>query len=173
MLFAARTVAATVLMVVALVLAPVRPVWAADPVEVFLDGRDPAFLVVQGVAADTADLARREMAGYATLDGVSLVAWDSFRQNAQALMGPHVVKDEYPGSSTILSLIALVKAYPGRPFALTWNGGLAVSFQDYQYAVSTLQAYGENSEAYESSRLGDLEADPLNPENHLAVLLGR
>lgn len=169
MLFAARTLAATVLVIVALA----RPAWAVDPVQVFIDGRDPAFLVVQGVAADTNDLARREMAGYATLEGVSLVPWDAFRQNAQALVGPHVVKDEYPGSSMILSLIALVKAYPGKPFAITWNGGLAVSFQDYQHAVTTFEAYGEDPEAYESSRADDPGADPLNPENHLTALLGR
>lgn len=146
---------------------------AADPVEVFIDGRDPAFLVVQGVAADASDQALREMAGYATLEGVSLVAWNLFRQNAQTLIEPHIVKDEYPGVSTILGLVALVKTYPGRPFAITWNGGLAVSFQDYQHAVETRRAYLDNAQNYEQRRENALQDDPLDPQKHLTALLNR
>lgn len=150
-----------------------RAAMAADPVDVFIDQRDPAFLVVQGVAADAPAQARREMAGYAALDGMALVPWSAFRQNAQALVTPHIVKNEYPGASTVLGLVALVKAYPGRSFALTWNGGLAVSFQDIQHAVTTFRAFSENAQAYEQSRPQTPGTDPVNPQNHLAALLDR
>lgn len=150
-----------------------RAAWAADPVEVFVDARDPAFVVVQGVAADASDLARREMAGYATLENVSLVPWDRFRQNAQDVLGPYIVRDDYPGASLVLSVVALVQTYPGRPFAVTWNGGLAVSFMDYQHAVSRYQIYSQSAEAYEQTRPVDPRQDPLNPANHMAELLQR
>ena len=147
--------------------------WAADPVQVFVDARDPAFMVVQGVAEGAADQARREMAGYATLEGVSLVAWNTFRQNAQALIAPHIVKNEYAGTSIVPGVVALLKTYPGRSFAVTWNGGLAVAFQDYQHAVSSYRKFSENAQAYEQSRPVEPAADPLNPQKHLAALLGR
>lgn len=147
--------------------------WAADPVEVFVDARDPAFVVVQGVAADAPPQARAEMAGYATLEGVALMSWNAFRQDAQSVFSPHIAKDEYPGSLIVPGMVALVKAYPGRPFAVTWNGGLAVSFQDYQHAVSTYQAYQENAEAYEASRPAEPEADPVDPVRHLTALLNQ
>jgi hypothetical protein len=147
--------------------------WAADPVEVFIDGRDPAFLVVQGVAADASDQAFSEMEGYATLDGVSMVAWNQFRENAESLLGAHIVKNEYPGASIVLGVVALVKKYPGRPFAITWNGGLAVAFQDYQHAVETYRAYLDNAQTYEQRRLETAQSDPLNPQNQLAALLDR
>lgn len=144
---------------------------AADPVEVFVDARDPAFVVVQGVAADTSDLARREMQGYAALEKVSLVPWAVFRQDAQEVLAPHIVRDDYPGASLALSIVALVRMYPGRPFAVTWNGGLAVSFMDYQDAVSRYRLFRQSSEAYEQSRPTDPRADSLNPANHMAELL--
>ena len=169
MLSNARILTATLLLITACA----HAAWAADPVEVFIDGRDPAFLVVQGVAADTPDLARREMAGYATLEGVSLVGWNAFRRNAQSLIAPHIVKNEYPGVSTVLGVVTLVKTYPGSSFAITWNGGLAVSFQDYQYAVTTYKRYNANALAYEQSRPTAPDTDPINPQNHLAALLNR
>lgn len=169
MSFAARIVAAALLVIIA---GP-RVVWAADPIEVFIDGRDPAYLIVQGVAADTPDAAVQEMLGYATLDGVSLVGWDIFRQDAAALIAPHIVKEDYPGVSIVPSVVALIKTYPGRPFAITWNGGLAVSFQDYQHAADTHKAFLEDADAYERNRLQTLQVDPLNPQNQLAALLNR
>jgi hypothetical protein len=150
-----------------------RAALAADPTEVFIDARDPAFLVVQGVAADTPAEALREMTGYATLEGVSLVGWEAFRQNAQELIGPHIVKDEYPGSALVPSVVALVKTYPGRSFAVTWNGGLAVSFQDFQYAVESRKAFNDDADAYERNRAQALNDDPLNPRDNLAALLNR
>lgn len=169
MIATARTLVVTVLIAAASASAAL----AADPLEVFIDGRDPAFLVIQGVAENTSDQARREMAGYATLEGVSLVSWNAFRQNAQALVAPHVIKDEYPGASTVPGLVALVKAYPGKPFAITWNGGLAVTFQDYQHAVTTHKAFSANAERYERGRPADPRLDPVNPQNQLAALLNR
>lgn len=149
-----------------------REATAADPVDVFVDGRDPAFLVVQGVAVSTDARARREMIGYAALENVSMIAWSTFRQNAESIIEPHIIKNEYPQSSTLLGVIALVKAYPGRSFAITWNGGLAVSFQDYQYAVRTYKAYQADAKAYEDRR-ANLQTDPVNPQHHLAALLNR
>jgi len=165
----ARTVAAALLTLFACAAAA----RAADPVEVFIDARDPAFVILQGVAEDAPDLARREMEGYATLNGVSLVPWDAFRANAQALLAPYILRNDYPGQPTILGTVALVKAYPGRPFAVTWNGGLAVSFQDYQYAVESRRAFLDDAEAYERRRASPPADDPIDPARHLAALLGQ
>ena len=170
-----RTLMASLWVIVALGAAVVNAgtARAADPVEVFIDARDPAFVVVQGVAADAPELARREMAGYATLENVALLPWTEFRDGAGEVLGPHIVRDDYPGASLVLSVVALVRTYPGRPFAVTWNGGLAVSFMDYQHAVSRYQLYRQSVEAYEQTRPEDPRFDPLNPANHLAQLLQR
>lgn len=171
----ARTFLASLWVIVALgaVIVGTPPAWAADPVEVFIDARDPAFVVVQGVAADAPETARREMAGYATLENVSLVPWAVFREGAQEVLAPFIVRNDYPGASLVLSVVALVRTYPGRPFAVTWNGGLAVSFMDYQHAVGRYQVYQQSVEAYEQSRPVDPLLDPLNPVNHLGDLLER
>ena len=153
--------------------AAVRTAHAAELVDVFIDARDPAFVVVQGIAIDAPEAAKFEMRSYTALDGVSMVSWDVFRQNAQAILAPYVVKDEYPESRTVLGVVTLVKDQPGKPFALTWNGGLAASFQDFQHAVSTFQAYTDDPGLYETSRPTDVAADPLFPDRQLQALLNR
>jgi len=150
-----------------------RGVSAAELAEVFIDARDPAFVVVQGVAVDAPEAAKLEMRGYAALDRVEMLTWDTFRLNAQTLLGPYVVKNEYPGSRTVLGVLALVKAHPGKPFAVTWNGGLAASFQDFQYAVTTYEAFATDPDAYETKRSAERVADPLNPDRQLQALLNR
>lgn len=152
-----------------------RTVQAADLVEVFIDARDPAYVVFQGVADDTVPTARQEMIGYAALDGVSLVPWDVFRQDVEGFVTPHIMKNEYPGSRVVLGLAALLKAYPGKPFALTWNGGLAVNFMDFQHAVSTYRAYNRDANAYEQLRSNrppnQARVDPVHPDTQLGQLL--
>jgi len=152
-----------------LVFVPV--VQAAQVVEVFIDARDPAFVVVQGIASDASARAKREMRGYAMLDRVSIVTWAVFRKHIKTLLAPYVVKNEYPESRTLLGVVTLVKAHPGRPYAVTWNGGLASTFQDFQYAATTYEAFTTDAESYERSRPRNRADDPLHPDNQLAVLL--
>lgn len=143
-----------------------------DLVEVFIDARQPAYVVYQGVAEDTPQIARQEMAGYAALDGVSLVAWAEFSANVQDYIATGVVKNEYAGGRTALGLLAMLKAKPGRPVAITWNGGIATTFFDFQHAVEVYEAYLENAVGYENSRRQSVEDDPLDPDVQIKAMLG-
>jgi len=143
-----------------------------DLVEVFIDARQPAYVVYQGVSENTSPTARQEMVGYASLDGVSLVPWARFRDNVNAYIAVGIVKNEYPGARTALGILAVLKAHPGRPVAITWNGGVASSFFDFQHAVEAYEDYRENSVGYENSRNQSAEDDPLNPEVQIKAMLG-
>jgi len=170
---ALRLFVLTVLVILAS-MAGVRAVWAAngDLVEVFIDARQPAYVVFQSVAEDTPVLARQEMVGYAALEKVSLVPWIRFRDNVQSFIADGIVKNEYPNSRTALGILAILKSRPGRPVAITWNGGIAASFFDFQHAVQTYRAFQQDAERYERERRRDVADDPLNPELHLRMLQG-
>jgi len=143
-----------------------------DLVEVFIDARQPAYVIFQGVAESASPQARQEMAGYATLDGISLVAWAQFRASPQDYIAAGIVKNEYPGQNIAEGVLALLKAHPGRPIAITWNGGIATSFFDFQHAVEVYEAYLKDAASYENSRNQSTEDDPLNPEVQIKAMLG-
>ena len=150
------------------------PAWAQDGelVEVFIDAREPAYVVFQGVSDDVHPLARQEMQGYATLDKVSLVPWEQFRTQAEEFVATGVVKNEYPGAGLTLGILALLKLRPGRPIAVTWNGGIAASFFDFQYAVEAFEQYQDDPLRYERERTDGVSRDPLHPQHHFKALQG-
>lgn len=147
--------------------------WAQDAtiVEVFIDARQDAYVVFQGVSEGTSPLARQEMAGYATLENVSLMSWVQFRDNVQRLIAARIVKNEYPGPRTALGVLAVLKSRPGRPIAVTWNGGVAVSFFDFQHAVEAYEAYLEDPPGYEQNRAREGDDDPLDPDRQIKAML--
>lgn len=147
--------------------------WAQDAslVEVFIDARQDAYVVFQGVSDDTHPLARQEMEGYAALDKVSLVSWAQFRDNVQNFVASGIIKNEYPGPRTALGILAVLKSRPGRPIAVTWNGGVAASFFDFQHAVETYEAYRDDPPSYEQNRTQVGADDPLDPDRQIKAML--
>lgn len=152
----------------------VHPVLAAngDLVDVFIDARQSAYVIYQGVAEGTPPLAREEMIGYATFAGVSLVSWAQFRANPENYITAGIVKNEYPGQLTAVGILAMLKAHPGRPIAITWNGGIATTFFDFQHAVETYEDYLEDAVGYENRRNQGTADDPLNPAIQIKSMLG-
>jgi len=156
----------------------VAPAWAQDGgranplIEVFIDARQPAYVIYQGVAADTSPLARQEMSGYSGLDGVTLVPWSVFRDNVDRYVAAGMRINEYPRQRTALGVLAMLKAKPGRPVAITWNGGIATSFFDFQHAVEVFEEFQENPVEYEKKRAAGAFGDPLNPEVQIKAMLG-
>jgi len=145
-----------------------RAALAAEMVEVFIDARDPAYVVLQGINSDTPQGAWKEMEGYAQLDKVQLMSWPVFRKNARKVLGPYVLLNDYPRSQALMGVLGLVAKYPGRPFAVTWNGGVAITFFDYQHAAETLAAYVSNPKAHKPLPPAD---DPVHPGNKVPALL--
>jgi len=145
-----------------------RPALAAELVEVFIDARDPAYVVLQGINSDTPQGAWKEMEGYAQLDRVQLMSWPVFRKNARKILGPYVRINDYPRAQALMGVLGLVAKYPGRPFAVTWNGGVAITFWDYQHAAETLAAYASNPKVYKPLAPAD---DPVHPDKKVRALL--
>jgi len=146
---------------------------AAELIEIFVDARDPAYVVVQGVYDNTPQSAWKEMEGYAQLPNVKLVSWVNFRKKALAILAPYVRRDDYPNTQVIQGVLALLLKYPGRPFGVTWNGGIASTFFDYQTAAETWQSYQKDPKAYVKALPRKIADDPLHPANQLPGLLNQ
>ncbi|PHS78324.1 MAG: hypothetical protein COB59_07680 [Rhodospirillaceae bacterium] len=144
--------------------------FAGELVEVFIDARDPAYVVIQGVSSDTPQIAWQEMESYAQLDKIQMMSWLIFRKDARNILSPYVKRNDYPNTQVLMGVLTLLKKYPGRPFAVTWNGGFAASFWDYQHAAGTLETFRNDPKGYKPL---SPEEDPVNPKNSLPELLRR
>lgn len=103
--------------------------------------------------------------------GAYFEEWDSFVADLQKHVAANIQKNEYPDVKTVEGLVALLQKFEGTLFGLTWNGGLAVTYNDYMHAQRTHGRY--LSEPTFRARPKDRKRDPVHPGNHLEPLLGR
>ena len=91
--------------------------------------------------------------------GAYLVTWQEFKQAQDKHVRAFIRRNDYPDVDVVGGLVQLIERYDGNPFGLTWNGGLAVTQNDYNYSARTFLVYAEP------------QRDPVHPRNHLGPLL--
>ena len=135
---------------------------------VLIDHGEPAFTVYAGLPAERADEIRAKISG----QPAQLVSFREFSDERARYIGQRIVSDDYPGSRAQEGLVALVQKYPGTPFGITWNGGIAFTRMDYQYAKRQFAGYSQDAQEYSRNRQAAPAVDPLNPKANLGQLLG-
>ena len=91
--------------------------------------------------------------------GAYIVAWQEFKQAPEKHVRLFIRRNDYPDVDIVTGLTQLLERHEGSPFGLTWNGGLAVTQNDYNYSARTYLVYTEPTR------------DPVHPRNHLDPLL--
>ena len=148
---------------------------ATTPIEktelghVIVDHAGPAFMVVMGVPAGD-ELEGLEQTAE-LLPEVQLVPWEDFQADLDGLVTSRILKDEYDADTTVDDLVAAIQAEPSTPIGLTWNGGIAVTETDQQFAIEGHDLWTEDPDAYEAQR-PERPGDPIHPDNHLPLYLG-
>ena len=102
---------------------------------------------------------------------IAIVLFESFLKDRGKYVGQHVIKDEYPNSQAVDGIVELIRRFPGTPVGLTWNGGVAITRNDYMYAEDTFYRFDKDPENYKKASIEDKRADPVNPRIHLDPLL--
>lgn len=133
---------------------------------VLVEQREPAFTVFAGIPSGL-DKAKLEeiKAKVARDDKVSMLTWKQFTEKVKDYARAVIKRNDYPKFSVVHGLVCLVGTAPGAPWGLTWNGGIALTYNDYQYARRRYASYQADPGAYRPQR--DPRADPVNPGGHL------
>jgi hypothetical protein len=135
---------------------------------VLIDWGDAAYTVYAGLTADQADKAKAKI----STEPAQLVSFTEFAEGRSKFIGERITIDEYANSRAIDGIVELVRKFPGTPFGITWNGGIAFTRNDYQYAKRQFSVYSKSPEEYKQSRSSAPNSDPVNPKGHLGPLLG-
>jgi hypothetical protein len=137
----------------------------ADSDIVLIDYSDKAYTVYAGVPASRAADVRRKLAN----QPADVVTIEEFSANQDKYIALKVLKDEYPDQRAVEGIVALVRMYPNTPFGITWNGGIAYTRTDYQFAKVRFELFNKDPEKYQPV---PPEGDSVAPRNHLKPLLG-
>ncbi len=137
---------------------------------VVVDGTEKAYTVYALIPKNRLDEIRAKLSNVP--QGIVLLSWETFMQNSDKYIKAQIAKNEYPESRAIAGVVKLVRKFPGTPIGLTWNGGIAITYNDYQHAKSIYEQYKADPAMYERNRNRDPRNDPINPKGHLGPLLG-
>jgi len=144
-----------------------------DPPLVAIDRSETAYTVFLAVAKDASEEQLEQLRSRAAQEeAVELVTWAEFRRTRTKYLDSRIVHDDYPGSKVVEGIIELLRRYASTPFGLTWNGGVALTFNDYEHAKRIYKKYLSDPDEYAATRPKDPRRDPINPKAHFAPLLG-
>lgn len=147
-----------------------------DPVTprlVVVDASQPAYTVFTAVPRELSRTEQQELQAQTEFHkGVELMPWPSFLGRRHEIFDTVIAQDDYPGSQVRVGILELLERYPGVPFGLTWNGGVAFTFQDYQYARKTHELFVADPSALGRSAGYMPEQDPLAPMLQFGPMLG-
>jgi hypothetical protein len=146
------------------------PAWATDHALVVVDTSERAYTVFMAVSAKDLDRVRSQTAGR---QGVAIIARSKLEQEKKHYIASRILRDEYPSSGAVDGILALLAKYPDAPFGLTWNGGIAFTYNDYAHATKLYEAYLKDPAEYVRAGTPHPHVDPINPKGHLGPLLGR
>lgn len=135
---------------------------------VVIDTSRPAYTVYLGIPADRYEAVRSRLE-LAQTASVQMLSWEAFSADPDRYVASRIQRNDYPDQKTVPGILELLKRFPGTPIGLTWNGGIAITRNDYHYAEQTYQRYLANPSAEVRE---DPRKDPVNPKAHLGPLLG-
>jgi hypothetical protein len=116
---------------------------------VVIDRREPAYTLYTAIRADqVAGLAPELRAS----EAVQLVGLQDFTRDAADIVKAGVTSEEYGLDGTLPTLLQVLRETPGTPIGITWNGGIAVTYTDYQHARRMHQRFLDDPAAYRRQR---------------------
>lgn len=135
---------------------------------VVVDQGEKAFTVFTGIPKniDKDELERIEQT-VSGRDTLIMLSWEQFLESVNEYAGSVILINDYPSIRVVDGIVCLVASRQGTgaPWGLTWNGGIALTRNDYNHARQTYALFKENPASYKPIR--DPRRDPVNPGGHL------
>ncbi|MBN2370299.1 MAG: hypothetical protein JXO72_07420 [Vicinamibacteria bacterium] len=135
---------------------------------VLISSDEQAYTVYMRIPASKIEEQTISSSGLAKAERVD---WESFEKHKERYVHSRIVKNDYPQHRVVDGLMALLARNEGLPIGLTWNGGIAVTNNDYEHARRMFRQYQNDASDYERTRNRDPKADPVHPRAHFEPLL--
>lgn len=139
------------------------------PDHVVIDRSEPAYSVFAGISDEKLEEIRPQLS---ESESVEVLSWEEFEKDSGKHVTKSVVRNEYPSVDVTAGIVKAMSMLDGAPIGVTWNGGVAFTYQDYQFAKKLYEKFTIDEDEYERTRSLDPRSDPLNPRVQFQGLLG-
>ncbi len=145
--------------------APLGPIdYETKAKYVLIDRSESAHTVFIGI---TSQQALDDMQSRIKETNSEVMTWSEFLDNIQQISHSTIIKHHYMQYGVVDGIVCLVGRSPGSPWGLTWNGGIALTWNDYRHSKENYQSNAENPEKYDLEAERDPRTAPINPAGHL------
>ena len=97
--------------------------------------------------------------------------FNQFRSDPDRYLDRCVIINEYKKYNYRKYFPKLLEKFKNTPFGLTWNGGLAFTWNDYRQAEILYEDYKSDPGNYSDNSIRSFPGDPINPGQHLPAFL--
>jgi len=135
---------------------------------VVADQGEKAFIVFTGIPKNIEknelERIKQKVSGRDTL---IMLTWEQFLESVNEYARSVILINDYPSIRIVDGIVCLIASRQGTgaPWGLTWNGGIALTRNDYNHARRTYELFKANPASYKPIR--DPRRDPVNPSGHL------
>lgn len=149
----------------------------ALPAQVLIDPSDQYAMTLMSISRRTSTSELDKLnARLASRKGARIVSWDTFSKEVGHEIRQFIRRNDYPDVNLATAIPQVLMRYEGTPIGITWNGGLAITGNDYRHAAKAFAAYSADppsTAAGTNAPVTDRRRDPVHPANHLEALLYR
>lgn len=137
---------------------------------VVIDQGEPAFIlfasIPKGIDKEQFEKLKMDVSNRETL---TMLTWQQFLESVNEYARSVIIRNDYPNIRIVDGIVCLIasKKGTGAPWGLTWNGGIALTFGDYQHAKRTYESYKADPAVYKPIR--GPRRDPVNPGGFLPL----
>ena len=102
-----------------------------------------------------------------TRETLIMLPWEQFLESINEYALSVILVNDYPDIRIVDGIVCLVASRrgTGAPWGLTWNGGIALTRNDYNHAKRTYESYRASPAAYKPTQ--DPGSDPVHPGGKL------
>lgn len=144
---------------------------AASAYFVVVDQSEKGFVVFTSISSSTnpkklAKIRKKVDAD----DSMTMHTWSAFVNNLPGYAKETMLVDDYPQVDVVAGLPCLLsKKYSvGAPWGLSWNGGIALTYRDYQRVRRSYKKYLKDPQSHKAKK--DVRADPIYPNHHFKLV---
>ena len=122
---------------------------------VVIDQNETAFTIFTGIPKN---IGKADFEGIkqkvSSQETLIMLTWEQFLENVNEYARAVILVNDYPNVRIVDGLVCLIasKQGSGAPWGLTWNGGIALTFNDYEHARRTYESYKESPSSYRQIR---------------------
>jgi hypothetical protein len=122
---------------------------------VVIESREKAFTVFQPAPGMSLERLQRLVAGHDAPGTARIVAWADLPAAVREEAAKVMLRDDFPGQPVIPGILCLLRKAPA-PWGITWNGGIALTRNDYDDARRTY-----------ATKAPPAAHSPVDPRGHL------